>query len=134
MGRMLLLLLLFLLSISIASGTTSVAYATVNITVINPPPEIIDVSFSSEVLEGKTVGCEVEFFDNIPETVSLKKEWYVNDEFIFVGEEFSSFVEGDIVECMVTATDQYGSKSNQVGFAMKVQAKQGFFNTLMKFF
>ena len=123
-----------LLSISLVSGATSKAYATVSITVINPPPEITDVSFSSDVVEGKEVGCEAEFFDNIPETVVLEKEWYVNDEFVFVGESFSGFFEGDIVECLVTATDGYGSVSNQVGFSIEVKPKISFFQTLIGFF
>lgn len=130
MGRMLILLLVFILSISLVSGAVSRDYAIITITIINPPPEIVEVSFSSDVIEGEVVGCEA----IVNEEASLKKEWFVNDELVFEGESFSGFIEGDIVECLVTPTDQYGQIGNQMGFSMEVQGKIGFFRTLMSFF
>lgn len=134
MGKMLLLFFVFLFSVSLVSGAVSRDYAYVTITVINAPPEVVDVSFSSEVYEGRTIGCEAEVVDDVPETVSLKKEWFVNDELVFEGEEFSGFIKGDIVECLVTPTDQYGLIGNQMGLSMEAQGKISFFRTLMSFF
>lgn len=130
MGKMLLLLLLFLLSISLVSGAVSRDYAIITITIINPPPEVVEVSFSSEIIEGREVGCDA----IVNEEASLKKEWFVNDEFVFEGERFSGFLEGDIVECLVTPTDQYGLIGNQMGLSMEAQGKISFFMTLMNLF
>lgn len=122
---MVFVMLLFIVNL-VSAVEVSVATGIVTFTKLNMEPIITSISFSSEVVEGKTISCDVEFWDENPESVVLKTEWFVNEELVFIGDEFSDFEEGDIVGCMVLPTDKYGSIGTSMGLSIQAQGKSGF--------
>jgi hypothetical protein len=101
------ILIIAVLSMSIVNAATSVDYAYVILEVVNQEPSV-EVDFSDKVKAGNEISCPAIVIDENPSTVSLKTEWYLNDQLVQVGGSFGDYKKGDRVGCLVIPTDQYG--------------------------
>ena len=104
MNRVIAYTLLFLLMILPATASEIAKCYT---TVINEPPEVIDIKIS-EPVEGRPLICEATIKDEIKD-VKIRYKWYKNNVLIEGQEEYflnqQFFEEGDMITCEVVPND-----------------------------
>ncbi len=127
------LLLLCILSIAsvnaqedvLTAETTVQTKAYIYITIIDPVPELHNLTITSPVYPYSKVECKAEVIDNLPESVKLNYRWYVNGEFVSEAESLSdrevALEPGQEVRCEVIAYDSIGQASNIVTANTNVQ-------------
>lgn len=113
--KLILFIIVFLL-LPILTYSAQRDTAIITLTIINLPPVINNVSFSSsDIYSDMEVTCYADIFDEDIKNLKIEYSWYINDFQKAAGQSFSGFNENDYVSCRVTATDSAGVKSKEVG-------------------
>ncbi len=113
-------LFMFLLSIVIlmqfANAQNEQTKGYIYLTIIDPLPEIKNLTITSPAYPYSRVECNTDVYDNIPESVKLDYKWYVDGEFVseaeFLSGNEAALEPGQEVRCEVIAYDSIGQASN----------------------
>jgi hypothetical protein len=103
-------LIIAFLSCHIVLGEISVSKAYVKVTIINDPPEIVDMSLGPKrYYEDVDLQCSAITEDKQDDVAMLEFRWYRNGELLDVttdtlGEEY--FRKGDLIVCEITPRDE----------------------------
>lgn len=97
----------------------------VYLTIIDPMPEIRNLTITSPAYPYSRVECKADIIDNLPESVKLNYRWYVDDEFVseagFLSGNEAALESGQEVRCEVIAYDSIGQASNIATASTTVQ-------------
>ncbi len=116
------LILLFILIFSPSILASNLQYGEIKFTVINSPPIVKSIAFSTEKpYSDTTLRCFPEIYDESPNDVSIEYLWYINGERKENNKkEISGFKESDLVRCEILLIDIHGEKGDTKSAEIKI--------------